>query len=331
MSDRKGLQFIDMLSYGEAEVMRILKNASPYLSLHTLDDVVSIGAASNRIYIAQEGAIVGEGGVASGEALSSAAMNAAVKNAEAKQEADAEEKTARLSMLVDDDGQPKERMISAIKSLAFDILRAVDETDPPEALEHSIETAHQRIKAYRATNEPDRIAEIMRTALSIDVIESERGAKDRAFVFSEDRERWKKDGTEGKRAAEIGMQHAVLAQLKCRIIGVDDSGTADGMWRYFEDYRRAEYEAWKYRQEHEYDWYGPERLSGRAVLTIRRIANKESDKLDKQALKILNERGYIRPFRTTKWRLTAKGQTAIKFHDERDAWIKLRTKDGGSI
>jgi hypothetical protein len=45
------------------------------------------------------------------------------------------------------DQPPKERMISAVKSLAFDILRAIDESTSPEALEYSIEVAHERIKA----------------------------------------------------------------------------------------------------------------------------------------------------------------------------------------
>jgi hypothetical protein len=40
------------------------------------------------------------------------------------------------------DDSPKEQMIRAVKSLAFDILRALDESMPPEALERSIEGAY---------------------------------------------------------------------------------------------------------------------------------------------------------------------------------------------
>jgi hypothetical protein len=37
-------------------------------------------------------------------------------------------------------------------------------------------------------------------------------------------------------------------------------------------------------------------------------------------------RGFIKLFRKTKWRLTPKGQSAIKYHDERNAWMKERKK-----
>jgi hypothetical protein len=57
-------------------------------------------------------------------------------------------------------------MIRAVKSLAFDILRAIDESMPPETLERSIELAHERIRTYRATNEPEYVANILRDALS---------------------------------------------------------------------------------------------------------------------------------------------------------------------
>jgi hypothetical protein len=120
------------------------------------------------------------------------------------------------------------------------------------------------------------------------------------------------------------MKHAVIAQLKCTLTGVYDSDAADRMTRHFDAYRRAEYEAWKYREEHGYDWHGPESLSDRAVVTIRRIASCTGEKLDKQALKTLSDKGFIKPFRKTKWRLTAKGEMAVRYHDERDAWNKQR-------
>ena len=58
------------------------------------------------------------------------------------------------------------------------------------------------------------------------------------------------------------------------------------------------------------------------MVTIRKIANSSGEKLDKRALKVLSDAGFIRPFRREKWRLTAKGKRAIKYHDERDAWNK---------
>jgi hypothetical protein len=314
-SGRKGLQFLSMLYYGDAEVMRILKNGSPYLSLHDLDDVVGIGADSTRLYIAPEGAIEAEDGGTSGQALSQDAMKAVRKK---------DKKASPATVIADE--PPKERMISAIKSLAFDILRAIDESTRPEPLEHSIEVAHERIKAYRRENATERVVDILRDALAVDVIEQKKAAESERFVFSGERERWTHDGTNEKQAAENGMKHAVIALLKCTISGRYDRDHRDGMVRHFGSYRRAEYDEWKYRQEHGYDWYGPEMLSDRAVVTIQRIADRTGEKLDKQALKTLHDKGFIKPFRRTKWRLTAKGEVAITYHRERDAWNKERAK-----
>jgi len=74
-------------------------------------------------------------------------------------------------------------MIAAIKSLAFDILRALDEATSPEALEHSIEVAHKSIETYRAANEPERVADILRDSLSIDAIEQKKATENKRFVF----------------------------------------------------------------------------------------------------------------------------------------------------
>jgi hypothetical protein len=54
-------------------------------------------------------------------------------------------------------------------------------------------------------------------------------------------------------------------------------------------------------------------------VTLRSIASRTELKLDKQALKTLTDRGFIKPFRK-KWRLTEKGEVAIRYHHERDAW-----------
>ncbi len=326
LSGRCGMMFVNKVFYGEIEAKRILKHGSPYISLHDLNDVIGIGADSTRLFMAPEGAIEAEGGGMSGEALSQAAMKAAIQRAEEKAKNKADKNGQPASVIPDE--SPKERMIRAVNSLAFDILRALDESTPPAALEHSIEVAHESIKAYRAAKEPEPVVNILRDTLSTDVIEQKKAAENETFVFSGDRESWAQDGTNDKAAAEKGMKHAVIAELKYAVTGREDSDLMYGMIRHFGDYQRAEYDAWKYREEHGYDFYGPERLSDRAVVTIRRIANQTGEKLDKQVLKTLSDNGFIKPFRKTKWRLTAKGEVAIKYHHERDAWNKQRNEKG---
>jgi hypothetical protein len=325
-SGRRNLMFIDELYFGSVEVMRMLKNRSPYISLHGPQDVIAIGADSVRLFIAPEGAIETDDGGVSGEALSRAIMNAATEGARKKAKDETDKKRARSTASIADHESAKERMVSAVKSLAFDILRALDETTPLEAIEHSIEIAHERITAYRKASELAGVAELLRDALAVDVLERTRAAENETFVFSGDRERRAQDGTDDKAAAERGMKHAVIAELKCALTGRRDADGAGGMTAHFEAYRRADYDAWKYRQEHGYDWHGPEHLSGRAVITLRRIANHTGEKLDKQALKTLSSHGFIKPFRKTRWRLTAKGEVAIKYHDERDAWTSARNE-----
>jgi hypothetical protein len=319
LSGLRNMMFISELCYGYTEVVRMLKNGSPYISLHDLDDVIGINADSIRLFVAPEGAIEAEGGGTSGKALSQTAMQASTERAKEKAKDKTDKKLFPRAPVVLDD-PTKERMISAIKSLAFDILRAIDESTPPEALEHSIEVAHERINAYRAANEPERVADILRDTLSIGVIEQKTATENETFVFSGDRERWAQDGTNDKAAAEKGMKHAVIAELKNKLTGRSDSDLVHGMIRQFDAYRGAEYASWKYRQEHGYDWHGPETLSDRAIVTIRQIANRTGEKLNKQALKALSDNGFVKPFRKTKWRLTAKGEVAIKYHHERDAW-----------
>jgi hypothetical protein len=328
LSGRSNMMFISQLSYGYTEVMRMLKHRSPYISLHDIDDVIGIEADSARLFIAPEGIIDVEGGGTSGEALSQAAMKAATERAKKKAKDKANKKQSDWTVGILPEESPKERMIDAIKSLAFDILRALDESTPPEGLEHSIEVAHERIEAYRGTNERERVAEILLDSLSIDLIEQRRATKKDTFVFSGDRDRWAQDGTADKEAAKKAMKHAVIAELKCTLTGWHDSDLMYGMLKQFNAYQHAEYSARKYNQEHPYDWYGPDRLSDRAVTTIRQIANRTGEKLDKQSLKTLTHNGFIKPFRKTNWRLTAKGEVAIKYHRERDAWNKMK-KSGG--
>jgi hypothetical protein len=127
LSGRTNMLFINKLYYGHTEVMRLLKKGSPYISLHDLDDVMGIKAASTRLFIAPEGAIEVEGGGTSGEALSQAATKAATERANERASNETNKKTLDPPVDLVPNESPKERMISAVKSLAFDILRAIDE------------------------------------------------------------------------------------------------------------------------------------------------------------------------------------------------------------
>jgi predicted nucleotidyltransferase len=49
-SGRTFSSYLDRLSYGHTEVMRLLKVRSRYLSLHTMDDLEAIGAASKILF-----------------------------------------------------------------------------------------------------------------------------------------------------------------------------------------------------------------------------------------------------------------------------------------
>lgn len=132
-SGRRGLQYFEMLFYGETEVKRMLKNRSSYLSLHDLDDVVSIGADSIRLYVTPEGAIEADDGRMSGKALSQAGIKDATKNAAMRGKRRQDKKTSMPTATKDE--PPRDRMVRAVKSLAFDILRAIDEPEALEALE----------------------------------------------------------------------------------------------------------------------------------------------------------------------------------------------------
>jgi hypothetical protein len=64
------------------------------------------------------------------------------------------------------DDPPKDQLVRAAKSLAFVILRAIDELQPPEMLAHSIAVAHDCIKAYGATDPSEPIADVLRNPLN---------------------------------------------------------------------------------------------------------------------------------------------------------------------
>jgi hypothetical protein len=317
-SSGRDMMYFDELFYGEREVKRMLKNRSPYISVHDINDVVGIGAESVRLFIAPEGAIEAQGGGTSGEALAEAAVKAAVERKTWKTR-QTNEKHSSQPLIWDD--SPKEQMIRAVKSLAFDILRAIDESMPSETLERSIEVTYEHVKAYRAMNESESVANILRDALSIDMIE-QKVPENNGFVFSGDRERRALDGTDDSLAAKKSMKRAVISVLKCAVAGRQSQSL--GMPKCFDDYAAAQRKTEKYYQQHGYDFYGPESLSNRALVTLRGIASRTEDKLDKQALKTLTDRGFIKPFRKT-WRRTAKGEAAIRYHHERDAWQKQQS------
>jgi hypothetical protein len=60
-------------------------------------------------------------------------------------------------------------------------------------------------------------------------------------------------------------------------------------------------------------------LSDTAVSTLRSIAEGNNKRLHKQAVNTLSKYDFIKPFRK-KWRLTPKGERAVKYHAEKDAF-----------
>jgi hypothetical protein len=204
---------MQQLYYAEHEVLRLLKGRNQYLSIDSFDDLVGIGADSIRLFILPEGQIEAEDGV-SGDELHQVRMAIAKERAERKEKPTAKGTTSTVGTEQSPE-RIKRRMISAVRSLAFDLLRAIDELSPPEALEQSIAVAHERIKEYRAMNLPDRIPDVFCNALSIDIIEQR--SKPNTFVFSEDRERMAQDGTEKAEAAHKQITHAVLKKLSGRL------------------------------------------------------------------------------------------------------------------
>ena len=75
------------------------------------------------------------------------------------------------------------------------------------------------------------------------------------------------------------------------------------------------------------DFYGADFLSDTAVSTLRRIAAGNNERLHKQAVNALSKYDFIKPFRR-KWRLTPKGEQAIKYHAEKDAFHAKAKGDG---
>jgi hypothetical protein len=326
LAGRSNLDFMQELYYAKQEVMRLLKARNQYLSIHSFDDVVGIGADSIRLFILPEGQIEAEDGE-SGEKLHQARMVSAKERVEEKEQRDPEKLSTVSTELSPE--QIKRQMITAVQSLAFDLIRAIDELSSPEALEQSIAVAHQRIKNYRELNAPDRIPDVFRDALSIDIIEQK--SKPDTFVFSEDRERMTQDGTDKAETAHKQITHAVLKKLKSRVLGHphyrwDESYTR--IEQAFRLRRDANFDEYEYRRTHpRMEFYGADSLSDTAVSTLRSVAKGNNERLHKQAVNTLSRYDFIKPFRK-KWRLTPKGERAIKYHAEKDAF-QAKGKDEG--
>ena len=75
------------------------------------------------------------------------------------------------------------------------------------------------------------------------------------------------------------------------------------------------------------EFYGADSLSDTAVSTLRSVAKGNNERLHKQAVNTLSRYDFIKPFRK-KWRLTPKGERAIKYHAEKDAF-QAKGKDEG--
>jgi hypothetical protein len=317
LAGRHNLNLLQELYYSQHEVLGLLKGRNQYLSIHNFDDVVGIGADSIRLFIVSEGQIESEDGV-SGEELHKARMAGTKEQAEKKEQRATRKQLPTISS-VQSPEQIKQQMITAVKSLAFDLFRAVDEQSPHEALEQSITIAQKRIETYRELNAPDRIPDILRDALSIDVIEQSEPEK---FVFSEERERNTKDGTDKKVLVHKQVTHAVLKKLKQLVLDGRPLGHDESYYeveRCFRLRREADIDEYKYRIEHPRYAHDADFLSETAVATLRHIATHANERLHKQALKTLSDRGFIKPFRN-KWRLTPYGEWAIKYHAEKDAF-----------
>jgi hypothetical protein len=288
LADRSNLNLMQELYFAEHEVLRLLKGRNQYLSIHNFDDVVSIGVDSVRLFILPEGQVESEDG-ASGEKLHQARMASAMERAEKKEQRATEKRLPTIDTEQSPE-QTKRQMITAVQSLAFDLIRAIDESSPPEALEQSIAVAHQRIKDYRVLNMPDRIPDVLRDVLSIDTIEQK--SEPNTFVFSEDRERMAKDGTDKAAAAHKQITHAVLKKFKSRVLGHSHYRWDESYTRIEQSFRLrrdADYDEYEYRRMHpRIEFYGADFLSDTAVSTLRRIAEGNNERLHKQAVNTLD-------------------------------------------
>jgi hypothetical protein len=316
LAGRRNLDFIQALYYAEHEVLRRLEGRNQYLSMHNFDDVVGIGADSIRLFILPEGQIESEDGE-SGEKLHQTRIAGAKERAENK-ERRATEKLVGPAALVGREQsheQIKQQMITAAKSLAFDLIRAIDESSPSEVLERSITVTQQRIAAYRTLKAPYLIPDILRDALSVDVVE--RFAPE-GFVFSEERERNARDGTDKQALAHKQVTHAVLGRLKKRVLGESPLGYDESyneIEHCFRLWREAQIDRYQYQIAHPHRWYTYElELSETALATLRNIANHANERLHQQGLKRLSDRGFIKPLRK-KWRLTPDGERALEYQD----------------
>jgi hypothetical protein len=88
LAGRSNLNFMQQLYYAEHEVLRSLKGRNQYLSIHSFDDLVGIGADSIRLFIVPEGQIQSEDSV-SGEELHQVRMASAKERAEKKEQTSA--------------------------------------------------------------------------------------------------------------------------------------------------------------------------------------------------------------------------------------------------
>ena len=114
--------------------MRLLKGRNQYLSIHNFDDVVGIGADSIRLFILPEGQIEIGGRRNSGREASSN-TNGECKGTGRKERQATEKEPSGLAEPIGREQsheQIKQQMITAVKSLAFDLIRAIDELSPSE-------------------------------------------------------------------------------------------------------------------------------------------------------------------------------------------------------
>jgi hypothetical protein len=145
-------------------------------------------------------------------------------------------------------------------------------------------------------------------------------------VFSEDRERNAKDGTDKAQVAHKQVISAALKKVKALVLHGPAPRYDDSYYeleRCFRLRREADMDSYQHRLTQPKGWwsYEVEFLSQTALDTLRNIAQRLDVHLHKQALTTLSKGGLIKPFRKA-WRVTQNGERALKYHAEKDAFYR---------
>lgn len=105
-------------------MLRLLKGRDRYLSVHNFDDMIGIGADSIRLFVLSEGQIESEDNE-TGEKLPRIAS--AKQRAEKEELLTCQKVQGELAELTISPELARRQMVTAAKSLAFDLILAIDE------------------------------------------------------------------------------------------------------------------------------------------------------------------------------------------------------------